>query len=148
MSGWTTAALVAALAAAPAGAQQAVPARGDVPAIVTRGLEAYQARGLGAALDVWLAGSPVASDPSTKAQMVGGLAPLESAYGRVVGADMVGVVSIGQHVRRVYAVIRLERGPLYAFFECYQTAGGAWIIPGLLFNAKAQDIFPPRYLGG
>ena len=65
-----------------------------------------------------------------------------------VGADVLDVVEIGSHVRRIYAVIRLERGPLYGFFECYQTPDGSWIVPMLLFNSKAQDILPARYLGG
>ena len=141
--------MAALLAAAPLGAQQrpAAAPRPEVPAIITRGLEAYRTGGLGAAVDVWIEGSPVAGS-SAKAQLVGSLAPLESMYGRMVGADVLDVVEIGSHVRRIYAVIRLERGPLYGFFECYQTPDGSWIVPMLLFNSKAQDILPARYLGG
>lgn len=61
MRGWTIAALVVALSA-PAAAQQSSTQPGgaphvEVPAIVTRGLDAYRTGGLGAAVDVWLAGS-------------------------------------------------------------------------------------------
>jgi hypothetical protein len=151
MRGWIIVALVVALSG-PATAQQPSTQAGgalrsDVPAIVTRGLDAYRTGGLGAAADVWLVGSPVAG-ASARAQLVGGLAPLEAAYGNMIGSDVVDVVAIGAHVRRVYVVIRLERGPLYAFFECYQEADGGWIIPAFLLNAKATDIFPAHYLGG
>lgn len=57
-------------------------------------------------------------------------------------------MAVGAHVRRVYVLVRLERGPLYAFFEYYQEADGGWIIPGFLLNAKATEILPARYLGG
>ena len=121
MRAWRIAALVVALSG-PAAAQQSSTQPGgalhsDVPAIVTRGLDAYRTGGLGAAADVWLAGSPI-SGPSMRAQLVGGLAPLEAAYGHMIGSDVIDAVAIGAHVRRVYVVIRLERGPLYAFFEC------------------------------
>jgi hypothetical protein len=53
--------LVGLLATAPLGAQRpsvdAAAPRVEVPAIITRGLEAYRAGGLGAALDIWLAGN-------------------------------------------------------------------------------------------
>ena len=124
------------------------PSRLEVPAIVTIGLDAYRRAGLDSAIDMWLAGSPFANDAVAKGQVIRGLAPLEMALGRMVGADIIDVVGIGPHVRRVYAVVRLERGPMYGFFECYQTAGGNWIIPALLFNAKAQEILPARYLAG
>ena len=152
MKALTVAALMAVAVSGPGAAQQpgTQPAGGphaDVPAIVTRGLEAYRTGGLAAAADIWLAGSPV-EGPAVRAQLVGGLAPLEAAYGHVVGSDVVDVVSVGAHVRRVYVVVRLERGPLYAFFDCYEEADGSWIIPAFLLNAKAAEILPSRYLGG
>jgi hypothetical protein len=120
--------------------------RSEVPTIVTRGFERYQQGDLSGALDLWLTGSPIVGNGSAKAQMLGGLAPVESAYGAVLGHDIVDVVDIGAHVRRVYAVVRLERGPLYVYFECYQTGDtGTWIVPTLMFNTKVQDIFPAAY---
>ena len=66
----------------------------------------------------------------------------------MIGWDIIAVIEVSPHVRRVYVVVRLERGPLFGFFDCYQNATDAWTIPGVLFNAKAQDILPLRYLGG
>lgn len=151
MSRWIIAALIAAGLSRAAGAQASPPPSGatrvDVPAIVTRGLEAYRTGGIGAAADVWLVGSPISSD-AARAQLIGALAQLDAAYGHMVGADVVDVLPLGPHVRRVYVVVRMERGPLYGFLECYQTVGGDWIIPSFLFNAKASEILPSRLLGG
>ena len=143
--------IVAFVSAAPLRAQRTPNAgttRAEVPAIVTRGLEAYRAYGLSGALDVWLAGSPVGDNATAKAGMLTGLAPLETVYGKMIGWDIVDVIEVSAHVRRVYVVVRMERGPLYGFLDCYQKATDDWIIPGVLFNAKAQDILPSRYLGG
>ena len=143
--------IVAFVSASPLCAQRAPNAgttRPDVPAIVTRGLEAYRANGLSGAVDVWLAGSPVGDNATAKAGMLTGLAPVETVYGKMIGWDIVDVIEVSAHVRRVYVVVRLERGPLFGFFDCYQKATDDWIIPGLLFNAKAQDLLPSRYLGG
>ena len=143
--------IVAFVSASPLRAQPAANARTtrpEVPAIVTRGLEAYRASGLSGAVDVWLAGSPVADNATAKAGMLTGLAPIETVFGKMIGWDIVDVIEVSAHVRRVYVVVRLEGGPLYGFFDCYQKASNDWIIPGMLFNAKAQEILPPRYLGG
>jgi len=143
--------VVAFVSASPLRAQRPANAgttRPEVPAIVTRGLEAYRANGLSGALEVWLAASPVGDNATAKAGMLTGLAPLETVYGKMVGWDIVDVIEVSAHVRRVYVVVRLERGPLYGFFDCYQKASDDWIIPGVLFHAKAQEILPPRYLGG
>ncbi len=148
--------LAALLAAVPApvpaqtGARTATAAAAqaaDVPPIVTAGLEAYRANGLRAALDVWLKDSPVGGNPAATTQLVQGLAPIEALYGRMIGHDILRTVNIGPHVRRVYAALLFERGPLYAFFDCYQTPRG-WIIPGFLTNTKPQEILPPALLAG
>jgi hypothetical protein len=117
----------------------------DVPPIVLRGFEAYIARGTEAAFDTWLTGSPVASDANMRASAIDGLKAVEAQYGRVVGHEILGVAPVGTTVRRVYVVIRYERGPLYAWFDCYQT-GETWIIPGFLVNTRPQLILPPEML--
>ena len=137
--------ILAALAAPEALSAQQLPQRADVPPIVVRGLEAYQARGTTAAFDIWLVGSPAVTDPSAKANAVEGLKAVERQYGGVVGHEIVGVAPVGTTVRRVYVVIRYERGPLYAWFDCYQT-GTSWIIPGFLVNTRPQMILPPEML--
>ena len=135
-----------AFAGVPLGAQ-APPSQMVPPPIVTRGLDAYRTQGFSAAVDVWLEDSPALTEAS-RAQIVESLKPMHASYGQMIGADILAVVPIGGVVRRVYLVVRLERGPLYAFIDCYETAPGKWVIPGLMFNAQPHQILPSRLWGG
>jgi hypothetical protein len=129
----------------PSGAQ-AVGRPTDIPQIVTAGFAAYESKGSRAALAVWLQGSPV-SNPATTEQMIASLAPIEAAYGNVIGHEIVRVVQVSPSLRRVYAIIRYERGPLFIYFDCYHT-GKDWIIPMFLTNTRAAEIFPASLLAG
>lgn len=135
-----------ALTAAPLGGQSQ-PSPTAPPPIVTRGLDAYRTQGFSAAIDIWLEDSPALTD-ANKAQIIEGLKPMHVTYGQMIGADILAVVPIGGSVRRVYLVVRLERGPLYSFIDCYETAPGKWVIPGLMFNAQPHQILPLRFWGG
>jgi hypothetical protein len=133
------------IVAIPAGAQAADRST-DVPRIVTAGFAAYESKGSRAALAAWLEGSPV-SNPATTEQMVASLAPVEAAYGNVIGHETLRVVPVSASVRRVYGIIRYERGPLFIAFDCYWT-GKDWIIPMFLTNTKAAEILPASLLAG
>jgi hypothetical protein len=118
----------------------------DVPQIVTAGFAAYESKGSRAALGVWLQGSP-ASNPATTEQMIASLAPIEAAYGSVTGHEILRVVPVSPSLRRVYGIIRYERGPLFISFDCYRT-GKDWIIPTFLTNTRAAEILPASLLAG
>lgn len=133
------------LIALPAGAQ-AVDRPTDVPRIVTAGFAAYEAKGSRGAIAVWLEGSP-ASNPATTEQMIASLTPIEAVYGNVIGHDILLVVPVSPSLRRVYAIARYERGPLFISFDCYR-AGKEWIIPMFLTNTRAADILPASLLSG
>lgn len=116
---------------------QASPA---APQIVADGFAAYLRGDLRAALDVWLKGSP-AANRATVEQVIATVTPIETVYGHLQGYDVLRVTQIGSAVRRVYVVARYERGPLYMWFECYDSAGH-WIIPSFLTNTRASEILP------
>lgn len=134
-----------AIAALPVRAQTTVRPP-DVPSIVTAGFAAYESKDSRAAIGVWLNGSP-ASSPATVEQMIASFAPIELAYGSVIGHEIVRVVPVTPSFRRIYAIIRYERGPLFVSFDCYQTSKD-WIIPMLLVNTRASELFPASVLGG
>src|SRR5438094_1203260 len=94
---------------------QAASTLSNAPQIVLDGMAAYQKSGARAALGVWLKDSPV-ENAATIEQMIATLAPIEAAYGKMVGSDILRVVGIGTSVRRTYAIIRFERGPLFGYF--------------------------------
>lgn len=129
----------------PAGAQD-IDRPTDVPRIVTAGFAAYESKGSRAAIAVWLEGSPV-SNPATTEQVIASLAPIEAVYGNVMGHEIIRVVPVSPSLRRVYAIMRYERGPLFISFDCYR-AGKDWVIPMFLTNTRAAEILPASLLAG
>ncbi len=125
---------------------QSVDRPTDVPGVVSAGFAAYETKGLRAALAVWLEGSP-ASNAATTEQMIATLTPVETAYGSLMGHEIVRVVPVTPSLRRVYAIIRYERGPLFISFDCYRT-GKDWIIPMVFTNTRAAEILPAALLAG
>ena len=116
----------------------------DVPPVVRAGFDSLKAAGFEAGIRGWLKGSPVLQ-AGTPQELTEKLRPVLTAYGDYVGYDVLGTVRIGDHVTRVYAVVRFALGPLYVFFDCYQSATG-WIVTTFLFNAQPGLILPPEML--
>jgi len=122
-------------------------AQKDIPSIITDGLNAYQKSGGKAALAAWLKGSPMENDTTTNIGMSGLLGQIETAYGKMVGFDVLRVVPVSPSLQRIYILIRFEKGPVYASFDCYKAAAG-WIIPIMNLNTKASEILPASLLSG
>ncbi|HEV3271120.1 MAG TPA: hypothetical protein VGZ93_02970 [Candidatus Methylacidiphilales bacterium] len=116
----------------------------SLPKIITDGFDAYKKEGASKALDVWLAGSPIENDSTSRSTVVGSLQTIESAYGKFSGYEHLGTVSFARSTKRYYFVILYEKGPLYAWFEVYKT-GGKEIIPSFDCNTKAPLILPESF---
>jgi hypothetical protein len=119
----------------------------DIPSVVTDGLNAYQKTGGKAALAAWLKGSPMENDTTTNISMSGLLGQIETAYGKMVGHDVLQVVTVSPVLQRIYILIRFEKGPVYASFDCYKAPAG-WIIPVLNLHTKASEVLPANLLSG
>jgi hypothetical protein len=130
-----------------AGIASSVLAQKDVPSIVTDGLNAYQKTGGKAALAIWLKGSPMENDTTTSINMSGLLGQIETACGKMVGFDVLRVVVVSPALQRIYILLKFEKGPVYAWFDCYRTPSG-WIIPMLNVNTKASEVLPANLLSG
>jgi hypothetical protein len=120
-------------------------AQKDVPGVVTDGLNAYQKSGGKAALAAWLKGSPMENDTTTSISMSGLLGQIETAYGKMVGFDVLKVVTVSPALQRIYILIKFEKGPVYASFDCYKASAG-WIIPIFNLNTKASEVLPSNLL--
>jgi hypothetical protein len=124
----------------------ALRAETDAPAIVTEGLKAYFTPGRSAAVDLWLRGSPLSDDRSTANKINDALARIEREYGRMIGSEPIRVVAVAPSLRRVYVLLKFEKGPGYGVFDCYR-AEKDWVITTLDFNAKSAAIMPSNLLG-
>jgi hypothetical protein len=118
----------------------------SLPPIIGKGLEAYKRAGVDSAVATWLKGSPAAADPSTAAGTAAALRRVEQAYGRMIGYDTLYKVALGAHTARFYLTILFERGPLFAWFDTYDSSSGV-AVTGFLFNTKPDQILPPSFFG-
>lgn len=127
-------------------AQTTAKAADDVPSVVISGLNTYRTNSLKAAYEIWSRGT-LENDKASREAAVSGLTQVESIYGKMTGYDIVKVVPVGAVVKRIYFVVHYEKGPVYAYFDCYNT-GEKWVVTDLLFHTKANLVFPASLLGG
>jgi hypothetical protein len=125
---------------------QTMQAANDVPPVVQAGLDAYRTNGLQSAYGIWSKGT-LENDKASRDMVLTGLNQVESAYGKMIGYDIVKTVPIGSVVKRVYLVVHYEKGPVFAYMDCYK-AEEKWLVTDLFFHTKANLVFPPGLLGG
>ena len=117
----------------------------DVPPVVIAGLDAYRAKGLKPAYAIWSNGA-LEFDRASKEAVIAGLTQIELIYGKMIDYNVVKTIVIGSAVQRVYIVLLYERGPVFAYMDCYKT-GDKWIVTDLMFHTKANAVFPAKLLG-
>ena len=113
-----------------------------LPSVIAAGLEAYKVNGAAAAVTRWMKNSPI---PELSGATTEAFKQIERAYGRMGGYEILQVVPLGTYASRSYLVILYEKGPVYAWFDCYK-AKDEWIMTSFLFNTKPDLILPPRLL--
>lgn len=116
----------------------------SVPEIVSRGFQEFQKNGALAAVNIWLTGSAKESDDDALDQATNRMSRVQSVYGRMLGHELIRVVP---STRRVYAVVKFEKGAAWMSIDCYKPKQ-EWIIPSFDFNTRANVILPPNILGG
>jgi hypothetical protein len=134
-----TSAVCIAIVAAPAVRSQTAA----LPPVVRAGLEAYKVNGAAAGVRRWLTNSPITEQSGSTTQA---FEQVERAYGRMVGYEILEVIHLGTYASRSYLIILYEKGPVYAWFDCYKPKD-EWIMTSFLFNTKADLILPPKLLG-
>ena len=119
----------------------------SIPDLITKGLAAYEKSGGKEAMAVWLKGSALEGDTTTRMNVAGGLAQIEAAYGKMIGFEPVRTVSVTPSMLRVYVVAKFEKGPVFFAFDCYG-AEKEWITSFIDFNTRPATILPPDTLAG
>ena len=113
----------------------------EVPKIVIDGLTAYKTSGYEEAFNVWLKGSPMESDKTTTMKLKGGFTQIETFFGKMIGFNILKNFKISSMTTRVYLEADYEKGPLFVYFDCYNSARG-WIISMMKFHTEADKILP------
>jgi hypothetical protein len=115
----------------------------ELPVVLKNGIASYERFGAKSALENWLKGSPLEKDALAVQKLTESLVHLESEYGKMIGWSFIRNVDLGS-VQRVYITLNYEKGPAYAWFDCYQSS----TISAFDFNTQASAILPPSILGG
>jgi hypothetical protein len=134
-------ALVLATIAAAATPARAQDGGGDVPPLVTRGIDVYRTAGSAAALAEWTKTWDAATDSVALERLRESLANVDESFGRFYGADVVRVAGVGPNVKRVYAVFRYDVRPLYVRFDTYRKTN-EWEVINMTWNVDPARVMP------
>src|ERR1700748_25993 len=86
-------------------------AQKDIPNILREGLNALQNSGGKAAVAIWHKGSPMENNSAATASNERFLAEVEGDYGKMLGFELIRIVSLSPSCEWVYIVIKYEKGP-------------------------------------
>jgi hypothetical protein len=113
----------------------------ESPSIITNGLSAYEKSNINDGIEIWLKGSPLQNDDSTKKSIQEVMSKVEGAYGKIIGWEQIRLIKFSPSFERVYFLIKYEKGPLFATYDCYKPYN-RWVISAVDFNTKLQTILP------
>ncbi|MGE0267020.1 MAG: hypothetical protein AB7S78_01010 [Candidatus Omnitrophota bacterium] len=112
----------------------------NIPEAITKGMNAYKESGADAAIQGWLAGSPMEGDKDALSQ-ANILRQIEGFYGKYTGFESIKEVEITPSSRLQYIQINYEKGPLFTYFLTYKT-GETWVVINFKFHTEPDSIFP------
>jgi hypothetical protein len=122
-------------------------AQEPVPPIVTRGLVALRDSGYEEALDIWVSDWTGPTEVGKRAQLAAAFAQISQFAGPVLLYDLVRVVDVSPHLKRIYVLLGYERQPAYMLIVVYKPAAD-WKVVTLTFNTDARQVFPASLLDG
>lgn len=112
----------------------------DVPAVLSSGFAAYKQDGAAAAIDAWLAGSPLAGDKAAQSQAAA-LLGVEAYFGKFQGWDVIRSYRISPSSTLTFTEARFEKGVAFMRFLTFQT-GGKESVTQFFFHTQPEQILP------
>lgn len=114
---------------------------------MAKGFATYQKDGALAAVNAWFTGSARESDGGIQDDAVARLGRVQGWLGPMTGYELIRSVTLSRSTRRVYMVVKFEKGVAWMAFDCYLPEKD-WIVTRFEFNTHATQILPPNILGG
>ena len=115
------------------------------PPIVVNGLQALVSVSIDSAVVIWMKGSSLEGDTAAAGQVTNAFRTLPAWLGKPIGFEVIKTFALGGHVRRTYALLLLDGGPMYFRFTYYLGSKG-WVLLHLDFNTEEEKILPPGLL--
>jgi len=116
-----------------------------LPEIVLSGLNAYRTDGAQAAVNVWMAGSPIERTEQPERQLRN-LRRFEELYGAYKEFHPVRTVPISPTCRMVYIQLDYQKGPAFGKMLVFKTDDG-WKIVNFTFNADPEALWVVSMFG-
>jgi hypothetical protein len=87
-----------------------------------------------------------AEDEAKKQQLVSSFRQLPEVAGHPLGYDLIRIIDVTPHLRRVYVLLRCQRQPVYFLVVLYQ-ARDRWTVNTINWHTDADQILPPTLFG-
>jgi hypothetical protein len=85
-------------------------------------------------------------DDAKKQQLLSSLRQLPEVAGHPLGYDLIRVIDLTPHLRRVYVLLRCQRLPLYFSLVLYE-ARDRWTVNNINWQTDADKVLPPALFG-
>jgi len=118
----------------------------ELPSPVQRGLNALREGRPDSAVIEWTKTWTSPDDNQKRAQLAASLQGLAQIAGAVRGYDIVRVIELTPHLRRVYVLLLCEVQPAYLMLVAYQPAS-QWRVTAVNWNTDADKVLPPSLVG-
>jgi hypothetical protein len=117
-----------------------------VPSPAAEGLD-FLIRGQpDSAVALWTATWVRPEDDAKKQQLLSSLRQLPEVAGHPLGYDLIRVIDLTPHLRRVYVLLRCQRLPLYFSLVLYE-ARDRWTVNNINWQTDADKVLPPALFG-
>ena len=98
------------------------------------------------AVAVWTVTWVRAEDEAKKQQLLSSFRQLPEAVGHPLGYDLIRIIDVTPHLRRVYVLLRCQRTPVYFLVVLYQ-ARDRWTVNTINWHIDADQILPTTLFG-
>lgn len=132
-----------------AGAQRAGTAAAPpvpAPQFILRGLDQLRGDSAAAAIATWTSAWKGPTDASKSASLLASLEQIREMLGLPRGYEVVATEAVGQHLRRVYVLLRYDAQPVFAQFAAYSSVDrpneGDWKLATVTWNTTVTEAWP------
>ena len=117
-----------------------------VPSPAAEGLDLLVRGYPDSAIAVWTPTWVAPEDRAKKQQLLSSFQQLPVVVGQPLGYDLIRVIEVTPHLRRVYVPLRCQRQPAYFLLVLYQ-ARDRWMVSTINWSTDADRVLPATLLG-
>jgi len=117
-----------------------------IPPVAAEGLDFLVKGQADSAVGTWTQAWVAPEDAAKRQQLVESFRQLPQVVGAPLGYDLIRIVDLTPHLRRVYVLLRCQRQPVYLLIVLY-SARDRWIVSSLNWHTDADHVLPATLFG-